>query len=76
MRLNEPQYRYLTQRECWRLLGFNDEDYELMLNEFPTKPGKRNATLYALAGNSIVVDVLEAIFEELLDMLQGQLIAS
>lgn len=44
-----------------------------MLKEFPTKPGKRNATLYALAGNSIVVDVLEAIFEVLLDMLQGQL---
>lgn len=76
IRLSEPQYRYLTERECWRLLGFGDEDYELMLKEFPTKPGKRNATLYALAGNSIVVDVLEAIFEVLLDILQGQLKAS
>jgi DNA (cytosine-5)-methyltransferase 1 len=55
IRLDRPQYRYLTERECWRLLGFNDEDYELMLKEFPTKVGKRNATLYALAGNSIVV---------------------
>ncbi|MEB9506886.1 DNA cytosine methyltransferase [Bacillus anthracis] len=76
IRLNEPQYRYLTERECWRLLGFGDEDYELMLQEFPTKPGKRNATLYALAGNSIVVDVLEAIFEVLIDMLHAQQIAS
>ncbi|AUN23804.1 DNA (cytosine-5-)-methyltransferase (plasmid) [Clostridium botulinum] len=63
IRLNRPQYRYLTERECWRLLGFDDEDFELMLKEFPTKVGKRNATLYALAGNSIVVQVLEAIFE-------------
>ncbi|WEK53281.1 MAG: DNA cytosine methyltransferase [Candidatus Cohnella colombiensis] len=67
IRLNSPQYRYLTERECWRLLGFDDNDFDLMLNEFPKKPGLRNATLYALAGNSIVVQVLEAIFEVLLD---------
>lgn len=63
IRLNKPQYRYLTERECWRLMGFSDDDFNLMLQEFPTKTGKRNATLYALAGNSIVVDVLEAIFK-------------
>ncbi|MGG0792620.1 DNA (cytosine-5-)-methyltransferase [Brevibacillus laterosporus] len=73
IRLNKPQYRYLTERECWRLLGFDDEDYELMLKEFPSKKGKRNATLYALAGNSIVVDVLEAIFEVLLTGNHGQI---
>ncbi|MEK5394111.1 DNA (cytosine-5-)-methyltransferase [Margalitia sp. FSL K6-0131] len=67
IRLNQPQYRYLTERECWRLLGFNDEDFELMLKEFPTKEGKRNATLYALAGNSIVVQVLEAIFKVIIN---------
>lgn len=66
IRLNRPKYRYLTERECWRLLGFDDEDFDLMLNVFPTKEGKRNATLYALAGNSIVVQVLEAIFREIL----------
>lgn len=66
IRLNRPQYRYLTERECWRLLGFDDEDFDLMLKEFPPKPGKRNATLYALAGNSIVVQVLEAIFDVIL----------
>lgn len=63
IRLNRPEYRYLTEREVWRLLGFDDADFELMMKEFPTKEGKRNATLYALAGNSIVVQVLEAIFE-------------
>jgi len=66
IRLNKPQYRYLTEREVWRLLGFDDENFNLMLKEFPSKPGKRNATLYALAGNSIVVPVLEAIFEVIL----------
>lgn len=67
IRLNKPQYRYLTERECWRLLGFDDEDFDLMLKEFPAKEGKRNATLYALAGNSIVVQVLEAIFKVILE---------
>lgn len=67
IRLNSPQYRYLTERECWRLLGFSDSDFDLMLKEFPTKPGKRNATLYALAGNSIVVQVLESIFEVIIN---------
>lgn len=60
-------YRYLTERECWRLMGFDDEDYENVLREYPTQPGKRNAGLYKLAGNSIVVQVLEAIFKVLID---------
>lgn len=67
IRLSKPQYRYLTERECWRLLGFSDNDFDLMLKVFPTKTGKRNATLYALAGNSIVVDVLEAVFNGLVE---------
>lgn len=66
IRLNRPVYRYLTERECWRLLGFDDDDFDSVLKEFPKKYGKRSATLYALAGNSIVVDVLEAIFYEIL----------
>lgn len=63
----KPAYRYLTEREVWRLMGFEDSDFDLMLDQFPTKEGKRNATLYALAGNSIVVPVLESIFEVLLN---------
>lgn len=66
IRLDNQQYRYLTEREVWRLMGFDDKDFNEMLKQFPTQTGKRNATLYALAGNSIVVDVLEAIFEVLL----------
>lgn len=67
VRLNRPQYRYLTERECWRLMGFDDSDFDKMLEQFPTKKGKRNATLYELAGNSIVVPVLEAIFEVIIN---------
>ena len=63
---DQSVYRYLTEREVWRLMGFEDKDFDLMLKQFPMKQGKRNATLYALAGNSIVVPVLEAIFEVLL----------
>lgn len=66
LRMNNGQYRYLTERECWRLLGFDDKDYSNVAKKFPKQPGKRSATMYALAGNSIVVSVLEAIFEVLL----------
>lgn len=48
--------RKLTPKECWRLMGFNDEDFE--------KAAKVNSKtqLYKQAGNSIVVNVLMAIF--------------
>lgn len=67
IRMDGPHYRYLTERECWRLMGFSDADFDEILKEYPSQPGKRNATIYKLAGNSIVVDVLEAIFEVLLN---------
>lgn len=51
-------FRYLTEKEVWRLMGFSDEDFEKVKN-------MRSSDLYTLAGNSIVVNVLEAIFEEL-----------
>ena len=55
------QYRVrkLTPKECWRLMGFSDEDYE--------KAAEVNSKtqLYKQAGNSIVKDVLMAIFSQL-----------
>lgn len=58
----QPTYRVrkLTPKECWRLMGFDDQDYE--------KAAKKNSKtqLYKQAGNSIVVNVLEKIFENLL----------
>ncbi len=52
--------RKLTPKECWRLMGFDDEDYE------KASKVNSNAQLYKQAGNSIVVNVLMAIFNELL----------
>ena len=53
--------RKLTPKECWRLMGFSDEDFEKAKN-IPTS----NTQLYKQAGNSIVVNVLEKIFRNLL----------
>ena len=68
---DEPAYRYLTEREVWRLMGFDDEDFDSVLKRFPSKEGKRNATLYALAGNSIAVPILESMFEQIIFGQQG-----
>ena len=52
--------RKLTPLECWRLMGFSDNDY------YAAKlAGMSNAQLYKQAGNSIVVTVLESIFRQL-----------
>ena len=52
--------RKLTPKECWRLMGFDDSDFEKAQNV------NSNAQLYKQAGNSIVVNVLEKIFRNLL----------
>lgn len=61
--INDTQYRLLTERECWRLMGFDDHDFNQALKVHPGMKGKLNGTLYHQAGNSIVVDVLEAIYK-------------
>ena len=52
--------RKLTPKECWRLMGFDDEDYE------NAAKANSNTQLYKQAGNSIVVNVLMAIFKQLI----------
>lgn len=69
--IGDGQYRLLTERECWRLMGFDDEDFDKVAAEHPAREGFKNATLYSLAGNSIVVQVLEAIFDVLLNQEQS-----
>lgn len=64
--LHNGQYRYLTERECWRLQGFTDEDFENALTVNKSREGKMNGILYKQAGNSMPIPVLEAIFEEML----------
>ena len=60
------KYRYLTERECFRLMGFNDEDFNKLKAIYPGRKGKLSSILYKQAGNSIVVNVLEAILKEIL----------
>lgn len=64
--IGNGQYRLLTELECWRLMGFDDEDYYKVANEHITRKNTTNGTLYKQAGNSIVVQVLEAIFKQVI----------
>lgn len=56
--------RKLTPRECFRLMGVAEEDIDKL---FATdENGRRlisNSAMYKLAGNSIVVGCLSAIYE-------------
>ena len=60
------KYRFLTELECWRLFGYSDEDYYAAERANPKGNAIVNRTLYRQAGNSIVVPIFEAIFEQLL----------
>lgn len=56
----DMRIRKLTPRECWRLMGFGDEDFDKARGI-----GTSDTQLYKQAGNSIVVNVLEAVFKNL-----------
>ena len=53
--------RKLTPKECFRLMGFDDSDFE------KAEAVNSNTQLYKQAGNSIVVPVIEYIIEALFD---------
>lgn len=57
--------RKLTPRECFRLMGFDDKDFDACV-----AASISNAQLYKIAGNSIVVNVLEHL---LTNLLKGEL---
>ena len=57
---NNLRIRKLTPKECWRLMGFDDEDFE------KASKVNSNTQLYKQAGNSIVVNVLMSILKELI----------
>lgn len=58
--VNNMRIRKLTPKECFRLMGVKDEDF------YKVKINQSDSSLYHLAGDSIVVNVLMAIFDELL----------
>lgn len=59
--LNNLKIRKLTPKECWRLMGFDDEDFE------KASKVNSNTQLYKQAGNSICVQVLIAILNNILN---------
>ena len=54
-KISNLRIRKLTPKECFRLMGFDDESFE------KASQVNSNSQLYKQAGNSIVVDVLVAI---------------
>ena len=56
---DDGRVRKLTPKECWRLMGFSDEDFEKVRN-------LSNTQLYKQAGNSICVPVMESVLKDLL----------
>lgn len=62
--MNDYRIRKLTPLECWRLMGFSDDDFH------KAEQVNSNTQLYKQAGNSIVVDVLQYIFEEIIKTME------
>lgn len=58
---NRLRIRRLTPKECWRLMAFTDEEFDKV-----QATGISNTQLYKMAGNSIVVNCLVALFFNLL----------
>lgn len=59
---SDYKVRKLTERECFRLMGVKDEDFDKL------RPNQSKSKLYHLAGDSIVVPCLMAIFGQMLDV--------
>lgn len=68
----KTKWRYLTPRECFKLMGFDESDFDKVIIDNPKVTKSRylysTEKLIKLAGNSIVVDVLEAIFRQIMDI--------
>lgn len=68
----ECRVRKLTPLESWRATGFTAEDFlkvrETLENRFYKGNDRSDTQMYKMAGNSISVEVLEAIFRQLFYM--------
>lgn len=71
-------YRNLTPRECFLLMGFKENDFNLLMeNNINIGENRKilpTSKLVKLAGNSIVVNVLEAIFKQIITINEDILI--
>ena len=57
---NDLRIRKLSPRECWRLMGVKDEDFDKVAKN------QSDSSLYHLAGDSIVVNVLCYLYKQLI----------
>lgn len=60
-RIEKYRIRKLTPKECWRHMDFSDGDFH------KAEAVNSNTQLYKQAGNSIIRNVLVAIFGQLLE---------
>ncbi|HAY3897762.1 TPA: DNA cytosine methyltransferase [Escherichia coli] len=58
--LGNGKYRFLTDKECWLLQGYSEEDY------YAAAEVNSRRTLYRQAGNSIPIPILESIFKQII----------
>lgn len=65
--LEKPMYRIrkLTPLECWRLQGFSDEQHQAA-----TDDGLSDSQRYKQAGNSVTVNVIEAIAQSIVERME------
>jgi DNA (cytosine-5)-methyltransferase 1 len=63
--IGDGSYRYLTERECWRLQGYSDIDFN-NAEAVHIKKGRFKVPLYQQAGNSIPVPIFESIFKKII----------
>ncbi|AVP49100.1 DNA (cytosine-5-)-methyltransferase [Williamsoniiplasma luminosum] len=67
----KANYRFLTPRETFLFMGFSDEDFDQVLkakkiiNKNTQHKKLNNIVLYRQSGNSIAVNILVAIFNEI-----------
>jgi DNA (cytosine-5)-methyltransferase 1 len=70
----KTDWRYLTARECFLAMGFDECDYEILMNNNYDVAKNRKlfseSKLIKMAGNSIVVNVLEAIFMQVIEIME------
>lgn len=60
--VEEDRVRKITEREYFRLMGFSDEDVDVLIEN-----GISKTQIYKMAGNSIVVNMLEFLFCQIFD---------
>ena len=61
VKVEPKRIRKITPKECWRLMGFNDSDFE------KAEKVNSNTQLYKQAGNSVCVNVIEELYKNLLN---------